>query len=507
MITVDVGALGIPPGTKPFADGAVGALFRVPNPVPGLDGRTLVFKKAKAQAELPDGLDRSQVLTQMRAVVAMRDAMTAAEVADLDDVTVWPLAMVRDGGHDDGILIDLIAPEFFVATKPANGPAGQALFELQFLCTTGEYLDKMGIDRTVTGDDVMRLAMAARLAYAIEIVHRHPVVFGDLHTKNAVAATKPFARVLLVDCDSVANLSDNGRVQLDGPHFKAPEILAKQQKLQDQKTDVYKLGLCIIRILSPGKGATQQTDPVNPTAIRGLLDLEGITLLRRAAGRDRAARPTAAELREYLVRRVYGLVQLPELTAVALSHRVALRGSDVFVRWDQRHGTEVRIFGAAGWVLDGIDPVRHAAGYPIKPPTAGPIDVEVWNKHGPSARLRAGYLDYYELPALDIAEQLRGIPRPVISGLPALDVGAFQTLRPYPVATGPDLNLAYPAPALDYPRTVVGLVPGVPAQAIERVQRRANQAIDRTVGTAMRRLTRTLRVRLGKAPNRGNPKW
>ncbi|GIF23114.1 hypothetical protein BJ973_000528 [Actinoplanes tereljensis] len=506
MITIDVDALGIPPGTKPFADGAVGALFYVPNPVPGLEGRTLVFKQAKPQTDLPTGLDRTQVLAQMRDVVAMRDAMTIAEVADLDDVTVWPLAVVRDGGNDDGILLDLIAPEFFVATKPSNGLAGKALFELQFLCTSAGYLDKMGISQSVTGDFVMRLAMAARLAYAIEIVHRHPVVFGDLHAKNAVAATQPFARVLLMDCDSVAELSDSGRVQLHGPCFTPPEIAAKQQKLQDQKTDVYKLGLCIIRILSPGKGGTQQTDPVNPTAIPGLLDHEGITLLRRAAGHARSERPTAAELREYLVRRVYSLVTLPELTSATLSHRVALRGSDIFVRWEQQYGTEVRIFGAGGWLLDGIDPGRHAAGYPIKPPTAGPIDVEVWNKHGPSRRVRAGYLDYYELPTLDIAAQLRGIPRPVISDLPALDAGAFQALQPYPVAIGPDVNLAYPALALDYPATPHGLAPGAPAEAVERAQHRANAAIDQTVGTAMKRLTRVLRGRLDKAPNKGDPK-
>ncbi|GAA3346125.1 hypothetical protein GCM10020358_55900 [Amorphoplanes nipponensis] len=496
MIVVDVGALGIGHGVKPFAEGAVGALFHVSNPVPGLEGRTLVFKRAKDQRELPKGIDRSLVLAQMRTVVAMRNAMTATEAADLDEVTVWPLAMVQDGHKDDGILIDLIAPEFFVDTKPASGPAGKALFELQFLCTTDGYLDKMGIDRSVTGDAVMRVALAARLAYAIEIVHRHPVVFGDLHAKNAVAVTKPFARVLLMDCDSVAELSDSGRVQLHGPCFTPPEIAGKQQKLQDQKTDVYKLALCIIRILSPGKGATQQMDPVNPTAIPDLLGKEGITLLRRAAGRDRSARPTAAELREYLVDRVLSLVRLPELTAAALSHSVALRGSDIFVRWEQEYGTEVRIYGTGGFQLDGIDPVKHATGFLIKPPTGGPIDVEVWNKHGASPRVRAGYLDYYELPALDIARQLGTIPRPEIRDLPALDAGAFQALQPFPVVTGPDLNFASSAPTLNYPAPAFGPVPGTPAAAI-----------DRTVGDAMKRLNRVLRGRLGQALNEGDPKW
>src|SRR3712207_8778795 len=63
----------------------------------------------------------------------------------------------------------------------------------------------------------MRLALVARLSYAIEVVHRRPVVFGDLHAKNAVATTGPIARVLLMDCDSVAEL-DRKSTRLNSSH-------------------------------------------------------------------------------------------------------------------------------------------------------------------------------------------------------------------------------------------------------------------------------------------------
>jgi hypothetical protein len=510
MITLDVRELGIAPNATPFASGAVGELFHVPVPVPSLPGRALVYKSVKAVP--PKGLDRARVFAQMRSAVAVRDALSPNELADLDEVTVWPLAMVRDGGADAGILIDLIPAEFFVDTRPPGGPAGKALFELQFLSVSGTYFTKMGIDPSVTGDDVTRLALAARLAYAVEVVHRQPVVFGDLHLKNAVAAAKPLARVLLIDCDGVADLTDVGRIQLHGPFFSPPEIVSGHQKLQDQETDVYKLGLCIIRCLSPGKGATQHSDPVNHDAIAGLLDREGIEILRRAVSRDRASRPRAGELREYLVRRVRALIQLPELLSASLSHRVALRGSEIFVRWQQRYGTEVRVYGANGFVRERIDPDRFANGYAIRPDAAGPIDVEVWNRHGPSPRVRAGYFDYYELPALDIAGQLRGVARPTVPDLPALDAAVFEPLRPYPVVTGPELSVAFPAPVLEFPAVVASPGPdrrlgrwrGDPTATLQRAQRMAGALTDKTVNTALRRLTRVMRERVTDAPARAD---
>ncbi|MEU8007715.1 hypothetical protein AB0B66_41705 [Catellatospora sp. NPDC049111] len=478
--------LGIAAGAPPFASGAVGELFHIPQPIPALPGRKLVFKRVK----LADGADRDSALAQMRAMVEFRENLSRDERAEIDEVAVWPLAMVLEKGKDVGVVIELIADEFFVAARPPD----RQLFELGFLCVSANYFTRMGIDPAVTGDEVMRLAVAMRLAFAIEVVHRHRLVFGDLHLKNAVAATRPLARVLLMDCDGIAELGNQQRVQLHGLGFKPPEITAGLQKLQDQETDVYKLGLCIVKMLSPGPGATQATDPAKTAP--GLLDAEGVGLLQRAVGRDRTSRPQAHEIRAYLVRRLRSMIQLPEILSAELSHRVVLRGSQLFVRWRQQHGTEVRIYGTNGFVVDGIDPAVHADGFAIDPPAAGPIDVEVWNRHGPT-RVRAGVFDYYELPALDITGQLRGILRAPVPDIPAMDAGVLATLQPYPMISTPDLGIEVAAPALEYPALTIDLglataagAPGNPAKAIENVHRTANEIIGGAVSDVMSRLNR-----------------
>lgn len=505
MITVNWSELGIPADAEPFADGAVGELFHVPREIAGLPGRKLVFKRVKTQ--LQAGVDRTRVLAQMRSVVEFRDRLSTAELADLDAVTVWPLAMVERAGADIGALISLIDGEFFVDATPPGRPPGRQLFELQFLCVSDGYFTKRGIDPKVTGDSVTRLALAARLAYALEIVHRYPVVFGDLHLKNAVAATEPIARVLLMDCDSVAELRDPGRVQLHGLGFVPPEIFNKSRKLQDHVTDVYKLGLCIVKILSPGNGATQATDPARTAP--GMLDAQGVHLLRKAVSANRTERPQAWELRDYLVRRVRGLIQEPELMSAELSHRVALRGSEIFVRWQQRHGTEVRIFGANGFTIEGIDPVACASGYAIRPPTAGPIDVEVWNRFGPSERIRAGYFDYFELPPLDITGRLRGIMRPPVPDIPALDASMFDKLEPYPMLAHPPVAIEIPTPRLEYPPVTIDLFQGGtrggtgPAEILQRTHRSANEILSRAVGEAMTRVSEAMRRRLAGGPSPG----
>ncbi|TYB38309.1 hypothetical protein FXF50_11745 [Micromonospora sp. AP08] len=482
MITVERQDLGIPAGAKPFANGAVGELFHIPRPVSGLPGGKLVYKRVKDV--LDSGVDRRRVLAQMRAVVELRDRMTPEERAAIDEVTVWPLAMVAEKRQDTGVVIPLIADEFFLAATPPDRP----LFEIGFLCVSPNYFTKRGIDPAVTGTDVMRLALAMRLAYAIEVVHRHPVVFGDLHLKNAVATTRPVAQVLLMDCDGIARLDNQNRLQLHGIGFQPPEIRAGQQKLQDQETDVYKLGLCIVKMLSPGAGATQASDPAKTAP--GLLDAEGVDMLRRAVGTVRADRPKAWELTEYLVRRVRSMIQMPEILSAELSQRVVLRGASLFVRWRQRHGTEVRIYGANGFTIAGIDPTRHHDGYAIQPPTGGPIDVEVWNEHGP-VRVRAGEFDYYELPSLDIAGQLRGVLHAPVPDVPALRADVLGTVEPYPIISTPDLRVDVSAPTLAYPAVSVDLgqdAAARDARAVGGIHRAANEILTRAVSEAMTRL-------------------
>jgi hypothetical protein len=425
-----------------LGEGGVGIVRRVDAPVPGLPP-SLAYKELKAV--LPTGTERKQVLRQMRRMVEVRSMLPAADRVVLDEVTVWPLAMVQHAGDDVGTLLRLIPRDFFVDTKTTP-----TVFELQFLSASDDFRRARGMDLRAADDDLVRLALMARLAYAIEVVHRHHLVFGDLNLKNAAAAThetiggkrteKP--QILLMDCDGVAELSDTSRVQLHGPFLVPPE----NSKLQDQETDVFKLAVCVIRGLSRGEGATQLRKYDPGRAIAGLLDQEGIDLLGRAVGTDRSLRPTAKQLRDYLVARVLTLAKPPELSSAELSSDVVLRGSDVFVRWTQTGGQKVRIIGV-GWEKDNLPAVAPPYGVPIKPPTSGPIFVEVSNKHGTDGPMLAGDLQYYELPPFSF--DLRGVlPRLDMPDLPEAQLPqALAHLPEYPVYS----TDAQPPPRFELP--------------------------------------------------------
>ena len=72
-------------------------------------------------------------------------------------------------------------------------------------------------------DRLERLILLGKLIYAIGRLHKHGWVFGDLSLRNAVFALDP-PRVMLIDCDGAAPLSDPARQQATTPFWDPPEI-------------------------------------------------------------------------------------------------------------------------------------------------------------------------------------------------------------------------------------------------------------------------------------------
>ena len=97
-----------------------------------------------------------------------------------------------------------------------------------------------------------RLVLLAQLVYAIALLHEHGWVYGDLSFKNAAFALSP-PRMILLDCDGAAYLHNPHREQAHSLGWEPPECA--QRNVQDKATDVYKLGLAILRCLNPGRGA------------------------------------------------------------------------------------------------------------------------------------------------------------------------------------------------------------------------------------------------------------
>ena len=164
-------------------------------------------------------------------------------------------------------------------------------------------------------DKLERLILLGKLIFAIGRLHKHGWVFGDLSLRNAVFALDP-PRVLLLDCDGAAPLSDPARQQGTTPYWDPPECPPRgTQRLQDERTDVYKLGLAILRCMAPGKGAT--TGHVRGR-VAGALDAEGASACQRGpwAPTAASARP-ARELYDYFYRVVSARALTPGVTGAA----------------------------------------------------------------------------------------------------------------------------------------------------------------------------------------------
>jgi serine/threonine protein kinase len=491
MIRIEESRLG---KLTPLGKGGMADVYRVGNPIPEVPG-PLAYKKLHLD---PTNPDRAPMLDAMRNAIALRDAMTPAEQDDLDEVTVWPRALVVDGTSEDvGTLMSLIPGNFML---DANG--GPRMFEFQLLCAGTAQAKANGYDQSRKPADkpLVRLALMANLAHAIEVIHRtrggRNLVYGDISLRNAVVAINP-PRILLLDCDGVADVANPARVQPNTIFFKPPEILNKQQKQQDQATDVYKLALCIIRGLAIGNGSTQLSDPQSPSIPAGLLDQAGVDLLNRALSLDRGARPTAEDLKDYLVGRVLDLAEPPSLLSAELSTYVTLRGSEVFVRWTHKGAKTVRIYSdVLNFNLEGIDADAYPNGYPIQPPTACEIWVSVANDEGEDAG-PAGRLHYFEMPPVQISVNP---PSVVLADLPALQLPRMRAeLPPYPVFP----TDAVPLPPLQMPAvpplTVMALASQAPLvrqlwNGIGHAYHAADGRIDAEIRPVLRRLAKKLRA-------------
>jgi hypothetical protein len=313
-----------------------------------------------------------------------------------------------------------------------------------------------GIDRTPMNDPLVRLSLAAQLAFAVGLLHKHGIVYGDLSLKNVAVAANP-PRLLLLDCDAAALETDGNRKQMHTYGFEPPEKANGSQPLQDRVTDVYKLGLCILRSLVTGQGVTQLRN-ARVLAQHHTLDPAGVDLVVRAVSDVRADRPTAKDLCLHLEQTVLARAHPPALHRAALDRGALPRGTDVVVTWAADGATSARILGPNGMDIPIADPDGHPRGYSVTPAGSGDILVQATNRYG-TETLTAGHVTLYDLPAVEPPQ----LPRPQVPPLPAVRVPAvLSALPPRPaVTTG-----THPVPRLAAPDlsrlldAIGGITPG-----------------------------------------------
>jgi hypothetical protein len=414
----------------PLNKGGLGEVYRVGGyHLPG-DPADLAYKEFTSHV--------AEQAKSAQAAVAFRAGLNSAGQADLDSHTAWPRALVEQPrGTVTGLLMPLIPADFFGQMEdPDTGLLADKPLEMSWLAAGAQQRAAVRLAlREVSR--LERLILLGQLIWAIGRLHKLGWVFGDLSLRNAVFALDP-PRVLLLDCDGAAPLSDPARQQPNTPFWFPPEITSGAQLLQDDRTDVYKLGLAILRCMTPGKGSASAT---SPAGVAAALDPEGENLITRVLGTDRGQRPPARQLYDYFYRVVSALVLPPEVTMARLRHPFRVRGQDVRIDWQISNARVVTVI--AGQQRLAVDLGQQPNGCAFRPYESGPVAIEVGNRFG-TLRVELGDVTLYDLPPFKVDFDF--LPTPHVPRLPALSMTTLDRV----IATAPAARLpeipAVPAP-------------------------------------------------------------
>ncbi|GAA4410474.1 hypothetical protein ACFQV2_03495 [Actinokineospora soli] len=244
----------------------------------------LVYKQYFGDQSAPHGL---------RGIVRVRSKLNPRDRQRMDAIACWPARAVRENGAVLGVVMPLIPDSFFQERTLPSGRPLRGPREVQNLFIGADLAVRLGMPRASAAD---RIAVCRDLAGALSFLHGLGVVFGDVNAKNALFRLTPDPTVMLVDCDAVRIRGSAAVVrQLNAPDWNPPE-----GAVLTQETDVYKLGLFVLRTLAPGPGSSVSRDPER---VRGVLDGPGFRLLESTLAGVPAQRPTAAEWYRYFARR------------------------------------------------------------------------------------------------------------------------------------------------------------------------------------------------------------
>lgn len=247
------------------------------------------FKEYKVKNVSISGLDR---------LAAFRWRLPEPERAVLDTLANWPLRAVEvQGGLADGLVLPLIPPSFFFEVTRPDGTVKTRPRDGEFLTASKQRCEMARVEFVGLGD---RYRFCRDLALAVGFLHRRDICLGDISLANVTYSLTEDPTVYLVDCDAFRLRGQAPAVpQLHTPDWIPPE----GPKVQSAATDRYKLGLFVLRVLSPRAQSAQNRDP---SWADNVLDPEGRQLLRRALEPSSHSRTTAKEWYSFFKRALAG---------------------------------------------------------------------------------------------------------------------------------------------------------------------------------------------------------
>lgn len=285
---------------KEIGTGGMARVYSLPELfLPEAPNASWVYKKfrPKVRPIAPYGLE---------SLVRLLDEMPQAQNAAMQRHFNWPVRVVTDQeAGASGVILPLLADSYFLDLRLSSGVRKRKPAELQFLFMDAHYCARVGAPNV---DDAQRREICRSLAYAMALLDRASVVYGDLSARNVLFRVSPRPGVMLVDCDAARCQGDTAAFgkQPHSPDWEPPEAVRARKRrdgasysIQNKATDRYKLGVAILRILTPGEGCSVNTDP---SAAKRLLPKRIYTLLVRSLSDDPDARPAAKTWYEDMTR-------------------------------------------------------------------------------------------------------------------------------------------------------------------------------------------------------------
>lgn len=297
QITLTEGDLG---PREALGKGGMALVYRLPDLyLPDTPAGQWVYKKYKTKARPVSTF----ALQQLVLSCANRDP---SQRTAIERSANWPVRVVVDSNHGaSGVVLPLLEDEFFFELHKSSGLVDLKPLELQFLMQDEDYCRRVGVPSV---SDAQRREIVRSLTYCLAVLHRAEYVYGDISARNFIISLTPRVRVKAVDCDAIrvrGSQAATGK-QPHSPDWEPPEcVAAKRQKdhvryaIQSKATDSYKLGLAILRLLTPGKGSSVNTDP---TRARHVLPAHLYRLLELSLSADPAQRPSPKDWYQGLLR-------------------------------------------------------------------------------------------------------------------------------------------------------------------------------------------------------------
>ena len=326
---------------RKIGDGGFATVYRIPETKLRSDlNRDVVFKifEKKRKSTIlgqEDAMDlHMRSLDNVVADIDRESADGKALLKTINNNLAWPKALVvKERNRFCGYIMELIPQKYFY-TYTERGETHTKESNFAFRLGTDEIMKRRGLSAiNKTG----RFQLAYNFVRIATIMHKHKVILGDLSPNNIAIYVDSLDQrknsIFMIDTDSFRRVGTQHPMKVPHtPNWFPPECLAAgrsanelrrnngdvnktmtldaQVNTQNFQTDIWKICLAIFRIYHQGKERTVVETPIDsPQSVRLMaseVHQEFANLIVRGIGDDPRLRPTAQELRDWIVNFVRG---------------------------------------------------------------------------------------------------------------------------------------------------------------------------------------------------------